>query len=969
MSRTVAGRYRLVRAIGSGANAEVWLARDELIGEDVAVKLLRRGTIHARARREIALLRALRVPGVLQMVDEGIDDGQVFVVTELVQGSPFPGRAGPTPWSAIAPTTQALLETLARVHAAGIVHRDLKPANVLVTADGRPIVLDFGVAFVDVEDRLTVDGDMVGTPAYLAPEQIRGEPVTPAADLYAVGVMLFEALAGRLPQPGLHPSEVLRARLLRPPPTLAASATVPETVAKVVRDLLSPEEHDRPRDAHEVLARLEGRATDRRGWLGARSPLEQVEALVGAGRSVVLGARGSERVVDELTRMLGPRRLVRRLAPSERPFGSLAELVGPLLVDLPAATPLATVEAHVDDALRATAPDVFAFDDVDDASRRALERTARVVVTTSPWPDATRVEIPALDRSELEELFVGPNRIHHLAEDAAARLHARTGGHRDLVERELARWVRAGRCRWDRGKLRVTREELDRIEAEPVAADIPRANVDQRLDEILLLGELAGMALDVRLVARTLARPDWEAESDLHTLRSAGALSETGRVLLRSTASAPRRRRLLERLATLLPPSPQRLRALIESTEDWSAAAVEHVVTETIDVARELARAGGTQRSIALLREMLSLVRAVGGSAEQRARLLEAWVGIDAEDAAATTIDRLLYELHREPEPRAPRLEGALRLLRATAELQKWGRGTSDAAEALEPFADRAMEHRRLALRVLAARRASPEREERVIEELVGRAEEEDDDELRARARSWLGKLRYRQGRFAEAAALHASAAPHLRARTERIATKIHAASALQEAFDHDAALAIALEARAEAAQCRHAYLEARAEWMVRSVEYRLGRAHHVDDELLDAVRTLGTPHLIALVTFVEATHGYRAGAAGAPELAREAWIGWRRSGDPLGTLLAGSLASALGALASDERDPLCASAWTNDVPGVGIQTAALLVDGGGARPPRDVVDRLSSGVPREHWSRRMELLSVDEARARLATD
>ena len=189
----IAGRYALGEALGRGGHASVWEAEDRVTRTKVALKRFHRqsGPWTARIRREIAALRMLRVPGVVQLLDEGVDEEGAYVVMERVQGAPFPGAEVPVSWERLRPTLIALLETFARIHARGVVHRDIKPGNILVRGDGTPVVLDFGIARWDLGGAITNHGEVLGTPLFLAPEQLQGEPVTPATDLYALGAVLF----------------------------------------------------------------------------------------------------------------------------------------------------------------------------------------------------------------------------------------------------------------------------------------------------------------------------------------------------------------------------------------------------------------------------------------------------------------------------------------------------------------------------------------------------------------------------------------------------------------------------------------------------------------------------------------------------------------------------------------------------------------------------------------------------------
>lgn len=258
-------RYTLNSLLGSGAHGEVWVANDRILGQSVALKWMQfvQGKMQARIRREIATLRMLRSPGIVRLLDEGIADDRPYLVTELVDGRPFPGIENAQPWSMIAGPTLALLETLSHVHASGVVHRDLKPENVLVRPDGQPIMLDFGVSLLHTpgSKRLTSDGQIIGTPLYLAPEQILENPADARTDLYAIGVMLFEALTGRVPHDATDMVTIVRSRLGGPvPPIRNFVPTLPIVVASVIDRLLAIRPEDRYSSAAEVITELRGQS-------------------------------------------------------------------------------------------------------------------------------------------------------------------------------------------------------------------------------------------------------------------------------------------------------------------------------------------------------------------------------------------------------------------------------------------------------------------------------------------------------------------------------------------------------------------------------------------------------------------------------------------------------------------------------------------------------------------------------------
>ncbi|HSL65751.1 MAG TPA: serine/threonine-protein kinase, partial [Gaiellaceae bacterium] len=200
----VAGRYRPLRPLGSGASGSVWLARDEASGLDVALKIVaREGKAGARAEREAVAAARLRHERCLRCYGVGRDDDHVYIAYEYVPGRTLREamRAGDLDDARALEAAAQILDGLAHAHTRGIVHRDVKPTNVLL-CDGPEVavrLLDFGLAQFDAGETLTAAGDVPGTLAYIAPERLGGATATPAADVWAVGVLLWEALAGTHP--------------------------------------------------------------------------------------------------------------------------------------------------------------------------------------------------------------------------------------------------------------------------------------------------------------------------------------------------------------------------------------------------------------------------------------------------------------------------------------------------------------------------------------------------------------------------------------------------------------------------------------------------------------------------------------------------------------------------------------------------------------------------------------------------
>jgi hypothetical protein len=226
--RLVLGRYRLERRLGAGGYGIVWLARDEKLERDVAVKTIpRENGGGERVEREARAAARLNHPGIVAIYELASDAHDVYLVSELVRGRTLAEllRAGAIADRDVARIGMELCDALGHAHARGVIHRDVKPGNVMVLADpaagaGSAKLADFGVAHVAAGDPLTRTGDVVGTLAYMAPEQADGAGVTPASDVYSLALTLYEAWTGRNPVRAGGPAATAR-RLGRPLPSLA----------------------------------------------------------------------------------------------------------------------------------------------------------------------------------------------------------------------------------------------------------------------------------------------------------------------------------------------------------------------------------------------------------------------------------------------------------------------------------------------------------------------------------------------------------------------------------------------------------------------------------------------------------------------------------------------------------------------------------------------------------------------------
>src|SRR6266540_2750883 len=251
----LAGRYRLVHRLASGGMGQVWRAADEILGRPVAVKLLSSEFAGDQAfldrfRTEARRTAGLSHPGIASVFDYGEieePDPTAYLVMELVEGAPLSavlareGRLDPE--RVLDVVAQAAL-ALEAAHRAGVVHRDVKPSNLLIRPDGVVKVTDFGIARAIGEAPRSEIGLVVGTAGYLSPEQVACRPVTPASDVYALGVVAYECLTGRRPFTGEHPVAVALAHQRHPPPPLPPD--VPKPVRALVEQAMAKDARTRP---------------------------------------------------------------------------------------------------------------------------------------------------------------------------------------------------------------------------------------------------------------------------------------------------------------------------------------------------------------------------------------------------------------------------------------------------------------------------------------------------------------------------------------------------------------------------------------------------------------------------------------------------------------------------------------------------------------------------------------------------
>ncbi len=1014
VEEVIGGRYTLEGCIGIGGHGAVWRARDRVTGDAVALKLIESGFAGvARVRREVAALRLLRVPGVVRLLDEGHEGNTSFLAMELVEGRPFPGAAPPRQWSDVVTPTLSLLEVLARIHATGVVHRDLKPGNVLVDREGRATVLDFGIAWGSLDLGITAQGEILGTPHYLAPEQVNDGPIGPRADLFALGAMLYEALSGRPPHQGDNFFALIYARMNHPiTPLRMLCPHVPPVVADVVEALLARSPDDRPRSAGEVLAMLKGRSSQRPPALVSprfvdHDAVDRLVAAARAGTSLDIAGpprSGRTRCLEAATVQLRAEgRRVLWTHTGSHPFKSLEDILE--TADDSAATALAAMTAGVEKRVRALLRDgvVIVADDVEQTDRWSIavlsecrrEGTVLRALDARRVSSTDTVRVRPLGHAALKKLFAGPDRILHLADDAATALLSRTEGWPPCVEDELDAWVRAGLTRNEEGVFVITREALDRLDVGLRIAPLVRrpgsmsASEEARSDLSPFVRNLAAWLAfawphtDPQTLSAATGQPLWQIEASLAELveggharrRPDGRTEPASTMIAEPSWPADVRDRAHRALANVLSPGADgRLRHLLAASEGGNVTPAE-LATEAIALALRKDRDGLVGQGVAALEETLRLLRRADHPPADRSlqeRVLAIWTDLALADGTTRGMDRVLYEIYRTV-PRTAFLTRLEALVRAALAARVDGERALATTDALTAFDDPNLAWWRHGVRVQAARRCSLTREEEVVEEARQWASGVQDTSIEASLAGWLGRLRYRQLRFTEAAELHAQAIAGEQRLTRRVAAMTNAASALLDAHQLDAAESMAARALELSRECRHPYFEGRAEWVLRTVKYRRGEADTVDHELVAAAAAINHQELEAMICMTEAAVAWRLGQSDvAAKLSMGALQYWTASGWMwLAVLPRCFVLEHTKTIDPVEIYQLADRAIACRVPDIALQAMGLLVR---LYPParqrlREPAMALATTFERSSWGFRRDVLSIAEATALIQGD
>ncbi len=330
---TLAGRYLIEDVLGEGGMATVYRARHRLVDRPCAVKIMSAAlvgnkVVRERFRREAKSAQKLAHPNIIEIFDQGeLEDGALYLVMELLQGESLAElvERGKVPLERALPQWIQIARALARAHDFEVIHRDLKPENIFIAQSGGAEavkLLDFGIARSLQDSRLTGAGEVFGTPQYMAPERITSTESGPAADLYAVGVIMFEMLTGQLPFDAPDVASYFIKHLKEEPPgPRTLDDSIPEALDQLVLQLMAKDPADRPVDAHRLHNDLVAIA----GAIGIRVPEDPVERLSELGPAPTLPPVALDRWVR---RTVVFEQMLTKVYPASPPAELVSQLAG-----------------------------------------------------------------------------------------------------------------------------------------------------------------------------------------------------------------------------------------------------------------------------------------------------------------------------------------------------------------------------------------------------------------------------------------------------------------------------------------------------------------------------------------------------------------------------------------------------------------------------------------------------------------
>lgn len=982
-------RFVLQEVIGRGASGAVYRAHDGWTGRTVAVKVMPNlAPEHLpQVRHEISALRMLRLPGVVRLLEDGRHQQVHYLAMDFIQGRPFPSCHDPLPWDQLRELALNLLEVLAQVHHTGIIHRDLKPANILVHDNNSLTLVDFGLSTGPaLEQHQNNQGRILGTPAYLAPEQIRGNTLTPATDLYAVGVILYEAISGHSPFPndeGLI--SIMRSRLRRIPEVpVPRDRATPRPILELIRDLIQPDPAKRPQNALQLLSSFRGhtrRINRDPPMLDRREIIEQLTQAALQGRSLTLwgaSGMGKTRCLREVRDLLlEQQRKPIWLQASQEPLGSLRHALR--LPDPEDHQSLEDLTQQILQHLEEHSPHPVLLVDEDRRldiwSLRLLEQLQRrcsVLRVASRLADA-QIHLTGLKPEALQVLFLGPERIRHIPSRAAEALWYQSAGNPRQIARVLRTWQRLGLIQPEGDRYRVSYETLDQLRTSSSATrerdpqETP-AQLEPQTQALLRWVGLAWPHSSPMQLRQLTGWPLWEIQARLETMLHQGLAysSPQGSYFVLDPPAAPSdpeaQRQAHLAIARILPSgTPERLSHLMR------AHAYQEVIQEALFMASRAQQERNPLYALHALEEALRIARILSDPAQEEA-LLQEWFRLISGTNQFRYTDRLLLELSRvrHPSHELQRLERFVRLTQSPPTDQR----RLEALEALGPFEDPELESHRLQMRIFFSGR-DPEAAQLALRDFEDWAATQRHPAVQRRLQVAHSRLAYSRGDFL-AAAEHASQNLHPPNSYGFVLAAINTLVALVEVPRLEQAQQLITQALEVAQRLGDPMMECKCESLQRQIHYRAGQDSPPDQELLEAAPLMQAPVHEALLYLQEAAFAWRVGLLDqARELALRAARGTMESNAHSAAAMALALAQLCGHRLEQTQRDLIGEILPRLSARLCLQVLGMLALASEPAPPHSQtwVERHRQALQHLDPDQRWEILSLRETYQALSPD